>query len=88
MKKSGMWLVFYKVAWVYVLSIFILVFPLYCIDWITNNNLVTYLWDSKAGAGALHLIGIIGVSWVIWDGHFTKDSRQEYMKSREEGKSQ
>ena len=70
MKYSGAWVVIYKVIWIYLLAISFLLFPLYALDYFFEGNLVDYIWNTVTGLGLIHLAGILGLSYAIWEGDF------------------
>ena len=83
MKYTGWWGVFYKVTWIYLLSIGLLLFPLYSIDWIFSIKSIDYIWNTPTGLGSLHLVGIIGLSYAIWDGEFVNEVKPSHKSWQE-----
>ena len=78
MKHGGKWGVIYKVAWIYVLAVGTLLLPLYAIDFIFDSSAVNYIWKTPTGLCLLHLLGIIGLSYAIWDGEFVNDVKPSH----------
>jgi hypothetical protein len=79
-----MWVRIYEVVYIHLLGIGVTTGFGYLLDFIFDLKLIEFLFETVKGVWVLNLVGLLTVTWSIWDGQFVGSQKDSHWSKNEE----
>jgi hypothetical protein len=78
----------YSVAFSHLLGIFLFCIIMKSVDMLFGLTIINFLFETIQGVWALNGVGVLSVSWAVWDGQFVRMVKKTHWSQREKKPTQ